>query len=238
MRLEEIVAERARPDEGPARTLDAVEPGAERLEPGSYLVRQVIGFEEDANAFAIPDTAKPGDRIALVVREPEQAREDLKAMLAGLGSAPIAHAAATTKNPVRQGMIAMLGTFIDTIIVCSITGLAIISSGAWTSGETGAALTSAAFEASLPGVGHYFLDVSEVTTADLEGEPESGPDFERCHYPDHPLFGSDKCSDLVGLQFTDDEAFQHSIVEPGSICGRRFKPSGDGSPRHSLDPGH
>lgn len=65
-----------------------VEAGAERLEPGSYLVRQVIGFEPDANAFAIPDTAKPGDRIALVVREPEAAREDLKAMLAGLGSAP------------------------------------------------------------------------------------------------------------------------------------------------------
>ena len=59
---------------------------------------------------------------------------------AGLGSAPIAHAAAETKGPVNQGLIAMLGTFIDTIIVCSITGLAIISSGAWTSGESGAAL--------------------------------------------------------------------------------------------------
>ncbi|MCR9056927.1 MAG: amino acid carrier protein, partial [Rhodobacteraceae bacterium] len=72
---------------------------------------------------------------------------------AGLGSAPIAHAAASTKGPVNQGLIAMLGTFIDTIIVCSITGLAIISSGAWTSGESGAALTSLAFETSLPGVG-------------------------------------------------------------------------------------
>ena len=60
---------------------------------------------------------------------------------AGLGSAPIAHAAATTKNPVRQGTIAMLGTFIDTIIVCSVTGLTIIVTGAWTSGKTGAALT-------------------------------------------------------------------------------------------------
>src|SRR5690554_5103072 len=54
---------------------------------------------------------------------------------AGLGSAPIAHAAAQTRNPVKQGMVAMLGTFIDTIIVCSITGLVIITSGAWTSGE-------------------------------------------------------------------------------------------------------
>jgi AGCS family alanine or glycine:cation symporter len=78
---------------------------------------------------------------------------------AGLGSAPIAHAAAATKGPVNQGLIAMLGTFIDTLIVCSITGLAIIASGAWMSGETGAALTSAAFESSLPGVGGYMVAV-------------------------------------------------------------------------------
>ncbi|CAH0990200.1 Amino-acid carrier protein AlsT [Sinobacterium norvegicum] len=69
---------------------------------------------------------------------------------AGLGSAPIAHAAAQTNSPVRQGMIAMLGTFIDTIIVCSITGLAIIVTGVWTSGETGAALSSMAFQSTMP----------------------------------------------------------------------------------------
>lgn len=69
---------------------------------------------------------------------------------AGLGSAPIAHAAAKTDNPVRQGTVAMLGTFIDTIIICSITGLVIIISGLWTSGKTGAGLSSAAFEAALP----------------------------------------------------------------------------------------
>ncbi|MGW8228479.1 MAG: alanine/glycine:cation symporter family protein [Gammaproteobacteria bacterium] len=76
---------------------------------------------------------------------------------AGLGSAPIAHAAATTTSPVRQGTIAMLGTFIDTIIICSITGLVIIVSGAWTAGENGASLTAAAFESSLPGVGGYIV---------------------------------------------------------------------------------
>lgn len=64
---------------------------------------------------------------------------------AGLGSAPIAHASAQTNSPVKQGLVAMLGTFIDTIIVCSITGLAIIVTGAWTSGENGASLTSLAF---------------------------------------------------------------------------------------------
>ncbi|MDA5095358.1 sodium:alanine symporter family protein [Aliiroseovarius sp. KMU-50] len=79
---------------------------------------------------------------------------------AGLGSAPIAHAAASNNSPVNQGLVAMLGTFIDTIIVCSITGLAIISSGAWTSGESGAALTSLAFETSLPGIGGSLIAIS------------------------------------------------------------------------------
>lgn len=78
---------------------------------------------------------------------------------AGLGSAPIAHAAATTDNPVRQGSIAMLGTFIDTLIICSITGLAIVVTGAWTSGETGAALSSMAFERALPGFGGYVVSL-------------------------------------------------------------------------------
>ncbi|MDT8283393.1 MAG: sodium:alanine symporter family protein [Gammaproteobacteria bacterium] len=76
---------------------------------------------------------------------------------AGLGSAPIAHAAASTNSPVQQGNIAMLGTFIDTIIICSITGLVIISSGAWTLGETGASLSSLAFETELPGFGNYVV---------------------------------------------------------------------------------
>jgi len=79
---------------------------------------------------------------------------------AGLGSAPIAHAAASTNDPVQQGSIAMLGTFIDTIIVCSITGLVIISSGAWTQGINGAALSSAAFELALPGYGKYIVTVA------------------------------------------------------------------------------
>jgi small ligand-binding sensory domain FIST len=64
------------------------DPEAEQLMPGSYLVRQPIGFETDANAFAIPEALKPGSRLALAQREPESAREDLKAMLDGLGEAP------------------------------------------------------------------------------------------------------------------------------------------------------
>lgn len=78
---------------------------------------------------------------------------------AGLGSAPIAHAAAKTNNSVEQGLIAMLGTFIDTLIVCSITGLVIITSGAWTSGETGAALSSLAFSNGFTG-GNYVVAIA------------------------------------------------------------------------------
>ena len=78
---------------------------------------------------------------------------------AGLGSAPIAHASAMTNNSVRQGTIAMMGTFIDTIIICSMTGLVIIVSGVWTSGETGASLSSLAFESAMPGIGSYVVTI-------------------------------------------------------------------------------
>jgi len=76
---------------------------------------------------------------------------------AGLGTAPIAHAAAKTNDPVKQGKIAMLGTFIDTIIVCSMTALVIILTGSWTSGETGASLSAYAFRMGLPGYGDYVV---------------------------------------------------------------------------------
>lgn len=79
---------------------------------------------------------------------------------AGLGSAPIAHAAAQTRSPINQGMVAMLGTFIDTIIICTITGLVIITSGTWTAGISGAELTSMAFAEALPGVGNYLVTIA------------------------------------------------------------------------------
>ncbi|MFP6861214.1 alanine/glycine:cation symporter family protein [Pseudomonas sp.] len=84
---------------------------------------------------------------------------------AGLGTAGIAQAAGTTDSPVRSGMIGMLGTFIDTIIICSMTGLAIITSGVWTSGASGAALSAAAFESAMPGVGGYILTIALVVFA-------------------------------------------------------------------------
>jgi AGCS family alanine or glycine:cation symporter len=72
----------------------------------------------------------------------------------GLGSAPIAAAAAQTKSPITQALVSMTQTFIDTIIVCTMTGLVLIISGLWSSGETGAALTTLAFAAEMPGGAH------------------------------------------------------------------------------------
>jgi len=69
----------------------------------------------------------------------------------GLGTGGIAAAAAQTSNPVRQALVSMTQTFIDTLVVVSFTGLAIIVTGVWTSGETGAVLTRMAFESGLPG---------------------------------------------------------------------------------------
>ena len=70
---------------------------------------------------------------------------------AGLGSAPIAAAAAQTKEPVRQGLVSMTGTFIDTIIICTMTGLSIVLTGAWeVDGLEGVAVTTYAFNNGIP----------------------------------------------------------------------------------------
>lgn len=79
---------------------------------------------------------------------------------AGIGMAPLMHGAAKTKEPVREGLVAMLGPAIDTIIVCTMTGLCIIITGVWDSGEAdGILLTAQAFNSSLPGFGPYILMV-------------------------------------------------------------------------------
>ncbi len=69
----------------------------------------------------------------------------------GLGSSPIAAAAAQTRDPTTQALVSMTQTFIDTLVVCTMTGLAILATGVWTSGETGAQLTTMAFAHALPG---------------------------------------------------------------------------------------
>ncbi len=89
---------------------------------------------------------------------------------AGQGSAPIAHAAAKTRESVREGIVAQIGPFIDTIVVCTVTGIVIVSTGAWHSGFdadgnllNGAALTAWAFEQGLSSVfsgGHYIVTLA------------------------------------------------------------------------------
>ncbi|MDA2919493.1 sodium:alanine symporter family protein [Desulfobacterota bacterium AH_259_B03_O07] len=83
----------------------------------------------------------------------------------GLGSSPIVAAAAKTRNPVAQGLVSMTQTFIDTIIVCTLTGLVIISTGAWMSGETGAALSAVAFEKGVPGHRHIGGEILAISLA-------------------------------------------------------------------------
>ena len=82
----------------------------------------------------------------------------------GMGSAPIAAAAAKTNHPGKQALVSMTGTFLDTLIICSLTALALSSSGVWVSGETGVALTIQAFSSGLPGNwGDIIVSSSAVT---------------------------------------------------------------------------
>ncbi|MBF9017503.1 alanine:cation symporter family protein [Oceanispirochaeta sp. M2] len=91
---------------------------------------------------------------------------------AGLGSAPIAHAASSNNNPYTQGLIASLGSFIDTLIICTMTALVILVSGLVSIGAdgmmtvvdglNGAALTTRAFDASLPGIGKYLVSLGLI----------------------------------------------------------------------------
>jgi len=80
----------------------------------------------------------------------------------GLGSAPIAAAAAQTRNPVRQGLVSSTGTFWDTVVICALTGLVLVNTGAWQSGTEGVAMTKLAFD-NIPRFGGLFLCVSLVT---------------------------------------------------------------------------
>jgi AGCS family alanine or glycine:cation symporter len=79
---------------------------------------------------------------------------------AGIGTAPMAHGAAKTNEPVREGLVAMLGPVVDTIIVCTMTALALIITGVWNAGESdGITMTADAFDRAMPGIGAYLLTI-------------------------------------------------------------------------------
>ena len=85
---------------------------------------------------------------------------------AGIGTAPMMHGAAKTKEPVREGLVAMLGPAVDTMLICTMTGLCILITGVWKFPETnGITLTAQAFDESLPGVGPYLLVVTVMIFA-------------------------------------------------------------------------
>jgi len=81
---------------------------------------------------------------------------------AGIGTAPIAAAAAKTNRPEEQALVSMTGTFLDTIVVCSVTGIVLVMGNQYTQGVTGAALTSNSFEALLPGIGSWVVTIGLI----------------------------------------------------------------------------
>jgi len=154
---------------------------AERLVPtmilvyvGGALVILIIHIADLPAAFllicksAFTPQAAIGGFIGHSVKEAIQTgvSRGLLSNESGLGSAPIAHGAAKTKNPVRQGLVAMMGTFTDTIVVCSMTALTIIVTEAYlihdpeTGGTlTSTALTAAAFNTNLPYLGGIIVSI-------------------------------------------------------------------------------
>ncbi len=85
---------------------------------------------------------------------------------AGIGTAPMVHGASKNREPIREGLIAMLGPFVDTIVVCTLTALVILLTGAWqTSENDGVRLTLEAFELGIPGFGKYLLMLSVLVFA-------------------------------------------------------------------------
>lgn len=84
---------------------------------------------------------------------------------AGLGSTPIAHSTAKVDHPVRQGVWGLFEVFTDTIVLCTMTALAIITTGVWQSGVTGASLTAMAFDAGLPGKGGLLVSIGVILFA-------------------------------------------------------------------------
>lgn len=108
---------------------------------------------------AFTGNAVAGGAVGAVIRQ--GIRRGTFSNEAGLGSAPIAHAAAKTNIPAREGLVALLEPFIDTLVVCTITGLVIVVTGFYgpaADGMSGVALTSAAFDSVFMGFGTFFVN--------------------------------------------------------------------------------
>ncbi len=150
---------------------------AEKLVPTMVIIYFIFGFivifahiSEIPEAFlmifrnAFTPSAAVGGFLGATVRQALQMgfRRGLLTNEAGLGSAPIAHAAAQTPSPVHQGMIGLGEVFIDTIIVCTITALINLSTGMWQSGLDGTAMTAASFSSTVPLAGGLVVALSSM----------------------------------------------------------------------------
>lgn len=120
---------------------------------------------------------------------------------AGLGTASMAHGAAKTREPVREGLIAMLGPIIDTMIVCTMTALVLIITGVWNNPSVdGVSVTTMAFDLSFPGVGKYILLVSVLF-------------FSLSTMFAYPYYGMKCASFIVGA----DKAKYYNVLYVGSV---------------------
>jgi alanine or glycine:cation symporter, AGCS family len=141
---------------------------ASRLVPGMVLVYfafgsivLIVNIQMIPTAFllifeyAFSPSSASGGFLGATVKQAIQlgARRGIFSNEAGLGSAPIAHAAAQTPGPIYQGIIGIAEVFIDTILVCTFTALIILTTGVWTTGLDGSAMTAAAFSHSIPVIG-------------------------------------------------------------------------------------
>ncbi len=140
---------------------------------GSALVVLAISYEMIIPAFALifkhafsPISATGGFAGASIMMIIQQGvRRGVFSNESGLGSAPMAHAAAKVNEPIREGLVAMIGPLIDTLIICTLTGLVIIVSGQWNSGLNGTPLTAGAFETILPSWGGTMVSLGLILFA-------------------------------------------------------------------------
>jgi AGCS family alanine or glycine:cation symporter len=140
---------------------------------GSALVVLVLSYDMIIPAFELifknaftPISATGGFAGASVMMIIQQGvRRGVFSNESGLGSAPMAHAAAKVNEPVREGLVAMIGPFIDTLIICTMTGLVILVSGQWTNGLDGTPLTAESFETILPSWGRSMVSIGLILFA-------------------------------------------------------------------------
>lgn len=115
--------------------------------PGAFMLIVTDAFSGEAAAGGVLGTV-----VLMGVRRGAFSNE------AGIGTESLAHGAARTREPIREGLVAMLGPVIDTLLVCSCTALAILATGAWQETDAdGVTLTALAFERALPGTGAYLI---------------------------------------------------------------------------------